>query len=299
MPFDIAALRYAVLTAKTFSFARAAAQAGVKQSTLSKRISGLEHRIGVKLFERSTRGAFPPEVGLGWLDEASRVLGNLNALHIKARAIGAGHSGTIGIGFSTSLAAGNMRALIADLVHRFPELRVHGIEGDRVRLAQALESHGVDFAVLSGKLPDTGLERLPLWSERVMVVLPEGHSLAKKDRVYWTDLRRERFILPQQDPGADLAEVARARLSEPGWQPDIEVHEVSRDNVANMVPIGRFISLTTETVLGRSLAGVTLREVYDAANGVAHVDYAGYWRCDNQNPVLVRLLKLVKDRYPA
>ena len=40
MPFDIIALRYAVLAADMLSFARAAVQERVKQATLSKRIAG-------------------------------------------------------------------------------------------------------------------------------------------------------------------------------------------------------------------------------------------------------------------
>lgn len=299
MPFDIVALRYSILAADTFSFARAAAQSGVKQATLSKRIAGLEARLGFKLFQRSTRGAIPTEAGLSFLDEAKRVLANLDALYASGRAIGAGQAGTLGIGFSTSLSAGNMRALIIDLVERFPDLRLVGVEGDRRRLSQALHGRSVDFAVVSGDLPEFGLKRRPLWSERVMVVLPETHALVEKDRIYWPDLRQERFILPQQDPGVDLADLAKARLSEPGWHPDVDVHEVSRDNIAAMVPIGRFISLATETALGRAFPGVVMREVYDVGGGVAHIDYAGYWRGDNQSPVLARLLKLVGDRYPA
>jgi DNA-binding transcriptional LysR family regulator len=299
-PSDLVAMRYAVLTTETFSFARAAAVAGVKQATLSKTIAGLEGRIGFKLFDRSTRGAIPTPVGVQWLDEGRRILADLNRLHSNGLSIGSGRSGTLSLGFSMSLAGGHMRALIRDFVGYLPELRLVGVEGDRCRLFQALQGRTVDFAVICGSLPDLGLKRRPMWSERVLVILPEAHRLVDKDRIYWPDLRNERFIFPQQDPGADLAELARARLGEPGWPADIEIHEVTRDNVANMVPIGRYVSLTTDSALGRTLPGIVLREVFDSgAGGVAHVDYTGYWRSDNHSPVLSRFLELVGDRYPA
>jgi DNA-binding transcriptional LysR family regulator len=299
MPSDITALRYALLTADTRSFARAAAQAGVKQATLSRRIAGLEDRIGFKLFDRSTRGAYPTSIGLQWLNDGRRLLTDLNRLHSDGRAIGAGQSGAIKIGFSTSLAAGNLRALISDFVKRFPELRIEGVEGDRLRLTQALHARSVDFAVLAGDLVDSELASRPLWSERIMVALGDDHSLLDRERIYWTDMRRERFVLPQQDPGADLADVARARLGEPGRRPLVEVHEISRDNVLSMIPIGRFVSLTTDAVLGRTLTGVTLRQVFDASNSVSHVDYLGYWRRENQNPSLAQLLQMIDSRYPS
>lgn len=56
-------LRYAVATADSKSFSRAAAALNVKQITLSRRVQQLEDRLGVKLFERSTRGAELTENG--------------------------------------------------------------------------------------------------------------------------------------------------------------------------------------------------------------------------------------------
>src|SRR5579871_2805785 len=119
------------------SFASAAMQEQVKQATLSKRVAGLEARLGLKLFDRSTRGAVPTDAGLEFIDVARRLLVDLDALHASGRAIGSGKMGTLGLGFSTSLAAGHMRSLIVDFVGRFPELRLVNIEGNRCRLTQA------------------------------------------------------------------------------------------------------------------------------------------------------------------
>jgi len=49
-------LRYAVAAARFRSFRRAAEALRVKQSILSRRILQLEDRLGVVLFERSSRG---------------------------------------------------------------------------------------------------------------------------------------------------------------------------------------------------------------------------------------------------
>lgn len=280
------------------SFARAAAQVRVKQATLSRRIAALEGRLGLKLFERTNRGAIPTEAGTRFIDFARRILADLDALHANGRAIGAGLAGTLGLGFSTSLAAGNMRALIIDFVGVSPELRIVSVESDRRRLTQSLHDRSIDFAVISGDLAEMGLQRRAMWSERVMAVVHETHSLAQKERIYWPDLRAERFILPHQDPGTDLADMVRARLSEPGWTPDVEAQEVSRDNIANIVPVGRYITLTTDTSLGRVLPGVILREIHEISGHISHLAYSGYWRSDNPSPALTRLLKLIGDRYP-
>lgn len=272
---------------------------GVKQSTLSRRISLLESRIGMTLFERSTRGAVPTEAGRSFMELARGILADLDGLIANSRDIGAGRVGTLGLGFSTSLASGNMRAIIVDFLEHHEDVRIVGMENDRCRLSQALHARAIDFAVVSGEIPVQGLQRRPLWSERVMVVLPEVHALSAKERIYWTDLRMERFILPRQDPGLDLADLLTARLGEPGRRPDVVTHDVTRDNVINMVSLGRFLTLTTETALGRTLRGLVMREVFEASGQTHHIDYAGYWRSDNSNPTLARLLKRIAERYPG
>jgi hypothetical protein len=45
---------------------------------------------------------------------------------------------------------------------------------------------------------------MPLWSERILLALLEGHPLAGKEVVYWTDLRGETVLLSQYDPGREL-----------------------------------------------------------------------------------------------
>ena len=60
MTINVRQLRFAVTAAETAGFLRAAKQFNVKQSTLSKKISALEHRMGIALFQRSTRGVWLP-----------------------------------------------------------------------------------------------------------------------------------------------------------------------------------------------------------------------------------------------
>lgn len=297
-PFDVVALRYAVLAASTLSFARAAHASGIKQATLSRRIASLEDRLGFRLFNRSTRGALPTEAGLRYLDGARRILADLDRLHANGLAVGAGRNGKLGIGFSTSLAAGSMRSLFVDLFRHFPELRIVGLEGDRRRLTQALHARAIDFAVISGDLLDLGLERRTLWSERIVVALHSDHPLIDKGRVYWSDLRGERFILPAEDPGQDLANLVSARLSEPGFTPDVDVEEVGRDNLLHMIPTGRFISLTTDASLGRNDGGVVFKDVFELSGAVSSIRFSGYWCEDADTPVLDSLLRLIGERYP-
>ncbi len=59
-------LSFALLISDLGSIARAANILGMKQATLSRKLTALESRVGVRLFDRSTRGAVPTVSGAGF-----------------------------------------------------------------------------------------------------------------------------------------------------------------------------------------------------------------------------------------
>lgn len=298
MPIEIRQLRYAVVAAETRSFRRAAEILNVKQSTLSKRILLLEQRLGIILFERSTRGAIPTGAGADLLDAASRIVGDIDNLRNTARAIGCGEAGSLVVGFCSSLSAGNLRITVADYLKRFPAVRLNGVEGTRERVWQGLKSRAIDVAILADNLTEAGIVKRSLWPERILVALPDHHDLANAERIYWPDLRNETFLLPSQYPGPDITDLLFARLAEPGRKPNIVVQDISRENVLHMLPVSGFVSLTSETGIGVTYPGIVLREIHDLT-GHARVDLAAYWREDNDNQALQRFFDLINERYPG
>jgi DNA-binding transcriptional LysR family regulator len=80
MTIEVRQLRYAVLTADTRSFSRAATALNMKQATLSLRVTQLEDKLGIKLFTRSTRGAEPTEMGQVFLESARRIITDIDNL---------------------------------------------------------------------------------------------------------------------------------------------------------------------------------------------------------------------------
>lgn len=297
MPFETKQLRYAVLAAETRSFSRAAALLRIKQATLSRNVLHLEHRLGVKLFERQTRGATLTPEGMPIIDTARRILTEVDNLANRARAMRNGDAGELTIGFCSSLTAGDLRYAIVEFQRRFPDVRLNGIERDRGFLHHALHAGVIDLAVVTGDLTDPAITRRPLWSERVLVALPEDHALAEINRVYWHDLRGETFVLGTQDPGPDLLRLLKARLAEPGYEPEVETQDVSRENVVAMVSAGWFLTLVSESALGFHHPGIVFREVHEPT-GQARIDYGCYWRSDDKSPALLRFLSLIRERYP-
>jgi hypothetical protein len=65
-----------------------------------------------------------------------------------------------------------------------------------------------------------------------------------------------------------------------------------------MVAAKRYMSIATEASQGVLWQDIHFREIYDAS-GPARLDYALYWRADNDNPALKRFFKLIEERYPG
>src|SRR3546814_5101462 len=128
MTIEVRQLRYAVLTADTRSFSRAATALNMKQATLSLRVTQLEDKLGIKLFTRSTRGAEPTEMGQVFLESARRIITDIDNLQTTARAVSYGEKGRLAVGYSSSLMAGNLKKTFYEYLTRFPDVQFRSEE---------------------------------------------------------------------------------------------------------------------------------------------------------------------------
>jgi DNA-binding transcriptional LysR family regulator len=186
---DLQHLRYAVAAADHGSFRRAAEVLLLRQSTLSRSISQLEYSLGLIVFERFSGGVRATTAGRHFLRTARSILEQMDSLVDSTHHAGCGEAGRLTVGFYTSISAGNLRATLVDYKRRFSQIDVYLKESSRVRLVTALRNGALDIAIVTNEQPLLGNHGMPLWSERILLALLEGHPLTSKDVVYWTDLR--------------------------------------------------------------------------------------------------------------
>lgn len=295
---ELRQLRYAVATADAQSFSRAAATLNVKQITLSRKVQQLEDRLGVKLFERSTRGAEITENGRPFIEQARRIVTDVDNLRTTARNVSYGLRGRIAVGYCTPLMAGNLRLAIAAYLTKFEDVQFDGIEASLEKLFHGLQSHALDVAVAPIGFGEDGVASRRVWSERLFAVLPDDHVLGEKEQVYWQDLRREVFVVPAGGLGPIFGNLIAARLTEQGKRPNIIVQDTSLESVLSMVTAKRYISIATEASQGVTWTDLRFQEIHDPT-GPTRLEYALYWRKDNDNPALQRFFKLIEERYPG
>jgi len=295
---DLQHLRFAVAAGDYGSIRRAADILLVRHSVLSRSIVQLEDRVGVALFKRSRGGVTPTLAGRTVLRIARLILEQVDTLLESGRHSGRGEVGRLSIGFCTSISAGNLRATLAEFKHRHPRIEIATVERSRMRLATALRNGTADVLIVTGEVPLPDNNVRSLWSERILVSLPEDHVLAASPVVYWTDLRSETVLLSQYDPGRELEDLLISHLSSPTDRPKIERHDVSRGIIKSLISMKLGISLVLESDIGASFAGLVYRELR-GGNGPTRVGFSAHWRADNENPALNNFITLLAERYPS
>lgn len=180
MNIELRDLRWAIVAAQHRSLRQAAEALSVRQSTLSRRLQDLDYRLGAELFERTNGGTHPTKIVREFLETARRIVEETDAAFARLKAMSSGQAGRLTIGVYVSLATGNLRATLAEYHRRFPEVGVRTVDGAHDRLLSDMITSTVDVAIMTACYPGWDDRKLPLWSERVIAALPEGHHLTEK-----------------------------------------------------------------------------------------------------------------------
>jgi DNA-binding transcriptional LysR family regulator len=201
-------LVYFVTVAEELHFSRAAERLGIAQPPLSRAVSRLERRMGVRLLERTSRRVELTAAGLVFLGECRRLLRDLDAaVHRTQRAVSPSR-------LVLAVRPGSGSGLLARI------LRSHdGAEPELVFThdqAGALRDGTADVALLCTDGDDlTDLRITEVAEEYPVALLPRDHRLARRAAVTTTELRRQPAYQEQCPPmGLDeiLDRVALGRL---------------------------------------------------------------------------------------
>ena len=290
-------LRLAVTASQHRSLRRAAEALNLRQSTFSRRLRDIERRLGIILFERSNSGTRLSALGFEFVASAGRILEQIEEELRRLKSKSVGEQGTLTIGVHASLSAGPMRAGLCEFRRRFPEVDIRTVDGSHDRLLLALSANAVDIAITAGLASMWTDRMLPLWSERVIVALPESHALGRAGRARWPDLADERFLLPQQGPGQELENLIRAKLRNATASERFVRQDVSLDRLLSLVSAGYGALLMFEGATGVRYEGVVYHEVWED-DGPTRVPFTAYWRDANGNPALQLFLNMLHEHHP-
>lgn len=205
------------------SVTQAAVALGISQPAVSCLIANLESTMGFMLFKRH-RGRFQPtseaEV---FLEEAERLLDSHRRAVRAARDIRDLKAGTLRVAALPAASNDFMPRLMARFVKDRPQVKVsmQTRTSPQVREWISAQLFDVGFAELPADDPAVDCEPLRM---ECLCAVPEGHDLAKLEKVSPTDLGNAPMIV--QNPEHSAHYQLKAAFEDAGvvWAPQMECH---------------------------------------------------------------------------
>lgn len=205
---ELRQLKYFVRVVERGSISQAALDLQLVQSALSQQISRLESELSTRLLRRGARGVTPTEAGIAFFREAQLALRHADQAVRAAQE--ARLSGTVSIGLAPTTAAVLGLPLMQAMRERYPEVRLHMVEGMSGHLTAMLNARELDLAVLFDSRLDlpqqAGHHRwqvTPLLEEDLFLIRraqPET-PMARRQTIAMADLGAEPLILPTRPHG--------------------------------------------------------------------------------------------------
>jgi len=278
-------------------YGRAALRLRVVQPALSRQIQDLEKEVGFKLLERLPRGVKLSAAGKLFLDDARRILQEVNEAAARAARVARGQSGTLRVGFSENA---SWRGVVPESLRRFRE-----IQPDAELQLQPLPSLEQLEAIRSGRLDagfvldmpkaDPELERLRVAILRIELAVPTGHPLTKLKELRLRDLTDASFVwFPRRASPALYDRLMRECFRGGLKSPRIVQDGLNEATILSLVATRLGVGWVLGTARWRCPKSVVITSVVDLNVPLL---LALAWRKDNKSPLLASFVAEVR-RFP-
>lgn len=154
------------------SFSAAARQLHLSKTTVSRKIQDLEHHLGARLLQRTTRRLSLTEAGAIYFDYCNRIARDLNDAESAVQRLEGNPRGWLRVTAPFTMCTEFTAALVRDFRKLYPEVKVDLVlSNERLDLV----AQQIDVALRVGPLPDSSLVAHPLARYRSFVYASEGY----------------------------------------------------------------------------------------------------------------------------
>lgn len=237
------------------SLAKAAAHLGVSQPAVSQLIADLEHALGVRLLDRSSRGVVPTAYGRTLLKRGKAAFDELRQGIREIEFLADPASGEVKFGCPEGLAP-ILPPLIESFCDRYPGIILDIYEEEFASFAAKLRNRSIDFVLqrLHGRPRRDdpafdGLNVETLFEDELVVVVGRDNPWSRRRKVDLAELIEEPWILaaPPSWNHRIVSEACRARGLR---MPKIVLSTFSTHIRMSMVASGRYIATFPRSVAG-------------------------------------------------
>lgn len=201
------------------SFTAAANALGIPKSTLSRKVSELEGRLGARLLQRTTRKLRLTDVGTAYYERITRLLSEFAEAEAAVAETQLQPRGILRVTVPPDLGNTVVAWTIPEFSRKYPEVE---IELDITGRARDLIGDGYDVALRATKITDTSLVARPIFTGRFALYASPHYlnergrpetvaDLAEHDCVVFGSSVERRWLLKSQGDERDV--LIRGRLA--------------------------------------------------------------------------------------
>jgi DNA-binding transcriptional LysR family regulator len=233
--------------------------------------------VGAPLVDRSQRPLRPTPAGALLRPHAERVLSAVGGAELAAEDLRGGAARLRLAAFPSALSS-FVPAAVRDLRRAHPELVVQVLQLETQEAIECLRGGDADLAIVHHMpgvaVPETaGLERRPLLTDHLHVVVAEGHRLARRDAVSLEELATEPLVVPRRDtPAGRFRSVVEHLCAEAGFTPRIAYELDDLPAAQAFAAAGIAVVLMHGLVLATLPPGATARPLAERPAGSRAVE---------------------------
>jgi LysR family transcriptional regulator, low CO2-responsive transcriptional regulator len=191
--------------ADTGSFSKGAEATFLTQSTVSQHIAALEREFGLKLLDRTSRGALLTEGGKVMLEHARQILADTATMEKAILRFRGVEEAVLNVGGSNIPGDYMIPAVLPVLLERFPGVQVTLVQGDSHDIQEKLLQETVEIGVVGSIGLREELDYEPLIKDSIRLVLCSGHRWWRQKEITLAELAEEPLILRESGSGTGKA----------------------------------------------------------------------------------------------
>ncbi|MGP0095083.1 MAG: LysR substrate-binding domain-containing protein [Xanthobacteraceae bacterium] len=252
MRFDLVDLSLFRHVAEAGSITRGAERAHLALAAASTRIRNMEETLGAGLFVRGRQGVALTQAGRTLLQHARAILRQVDRLREDLGAYAGGLAGQIRVLSNTNALTEFLPEALSSFLAAHPHVSVDLEERLSDEIVGLIAEGVADLGIVAGTVDASTLKTYPFRKDRFVLVVADGHPLAKRAKIAFAQLLDHDFV------GLDRASALQrfladkaARIARPLR---LRVQLRSFDAVCRLVECNVGIGIVPETT-ARRVAG--------------------------------------------
>jgi DNA-binding transcriptional LysR family regulator len=195
-------LRVFQSVARSRNFSRTGEAVGLTQPAVSRAIGELEHAMGLRLLDRTTREVALTEAGRSLAARLDRVLDELDATLDDVAGLADAEGGKVRVASSPTLSAYLMPGCIAACARAAPRVRFLLLDRIQQDVLASVRGGEVDFGVVVEPPEVDDLDCEGILRDPFVLVTPQQHRFARSASVRWKALDGASLVLLDNASGS-------------------------------------------------------------------------------------------------